>query len=519
MQSDVAESAEVQPIPPRFRWLKRFLKAGAVLIIGLVCLRIWWGYEADRRLQAEIESYRAAGQLVYASEFDALVENVPDDDNAALLYEQAMEKIVSFASNGTHFSAFTDDPALFDSDMSTATELLQKNAEALQLVQRAREHSQVAWTRRLQDIVSSSNFVSLSANRELSRLLLFSAEFHFRTGDHAKAIASVHDLLDFSTAVHSPPLLINSLVAMACYNLGISFVSENGADLEIDHGSLSTDGDARPANRRSITKLIRKLINEEEVRETLIRMYLGDRTYALESPIDAGLDWMFFGANTGTPPAWYRVLVKTMEPALTLETLRSLKASTIASEAAVEPSWSQAKEHFPDVSQSRSLLARLSRPVMNGIYGDFSSTLKRTLEIHFQHIAHRRMAAIALGIRLYEVDHGHRPSDLIQLVPDYLSSIPLDPFADDGSTIRYKPDEIGQILFSVWSDGKENSGVSAQREGGGYDKDRSDLPFYLDGRPKKNAATKQAPSGKAGDDDKDIENDNGQDKKEESDKS
>lgn len=48
------------PIPPRYWWLKRFLVAGGVLILGLAVLRWWWGWEAERGLQAEIQRYRQA---------------------------------------------------------------------------------------------------------------------------------------------------------------------------------------------------------------------------------------------------------------------------------------------------------------------------------------------------------------------------------------------------------------------------------------------------------------------------
>lgn len=52
-------SDSVEPLPPRFWWLKRLLILSGVLVVALICLRVWWGYEAHRRLMAEIETYRA----------------------------------------------------------------------------------------------------------------------------------------------------------------------------------------------------------------------------------------------------------------------------------------------------------------------------------------------------------------------------------------------------------------------------------------------------------------------------
>ena len=72
-------------VPKRYRWLKRLMILCGALLVGLVLLRWWWGFEANRRLQAQIEQYRAAGQPVYVSEFDAELDAVPDEENAALL--------------------------------------------------------------------------------------------------------------------------------------------------------------------------------------------------------------------------------------------------------------------------------------------------------------------------------------------------------------------------------------------------------------------------------------------------
>jgi hypothetical protein len=44
---------------------------------------------------------------------------------------------------------------------------------------------------------------------------------------------------------------------------------------------------------------------------------------------------------------------------------------------------------------------------------------------------------IDLASRAYELDKGHRPANLADLVPDYLKAIPQDPFT--GTTMVYSP--------------------------------------------------------------------------------
>ena len=67
--------------PPRFWWLKRITCAGIAYMIFLLAVRLWWGWEAQRRLDAAIEERRAAGQPVLLEDF--MREPVADENNAA----------------------------------------------------------------------------------------------------------------------------------------------------------------------------------------------------------------------------------------------------------------------------------------------------------------------------------------------------------------------------------------------------------------------------------------------------
>lgn len=97
--------------------------------------------------------------------------------------------------------------------------------------------------------------------------------------------------------------------------------------------------------------------------------------------------------------------------------------------------------------------------------------------------AHRRMTAVALAIRLYEIDHGSRPEQLSQLEPDYLSSIPLDPFSETSHPFKYKPHARNPALYSVGPDGKDDGYALLNDDNYGSFKNRLDIPFLLDGMP------------------------------------
>ena len=53
--TNTIRDGDAVPIPARYWWLKRIGAATGVLLVLLGAMRWYWGWEADRRLQAEIE--------------------------------------------------------------------------------------------------------------------------------------------------------------------------------------------------------------------------------------------------------------------------------------------------------------------------------------------------------------------------------------------------------------------------------------------------------------------------------
>ena len=59
-------------------------------------------------------------------------------------------------------------------------------------------------------------------------------------------------------------------------------------------------------------------------------------------------------------------------------------------------------------------------------------------EQHFEkQQSQTRQLIIDLAARAYELDKGHRPTSVTDLVPDYLKAIPQDPFS--GTNMVYSP--------------------------------------------------------------------------------
>jgi hypothetical protein len=72
-------------------------------------------------------------------------------------------------------------------------------------------------------------------------------------------------------------------------------------------------------------------------------------------------------------------------------------------------------------------------------------------------LAVTRAMRIAVAVELYRRDHGESlPNDLNALVPTYLTSLPIDPFA--GKELRFEKDGAGYVVYSLGSNRRDDGG-------------------------------------------------------------
>lgn len=86
--------------------------------------------------------------------------------------------------------------------------------------------------------------------------------------------------------------------------------------------------------------------------------------------------------------------------------------------------------------------------------------------------ANRRLFDLALASAAYKAKTGAYPSDMDQLVPEYISDIPKDPF--DGKPLKVASVEGGLTIYSIGSDFKDDGGAEYSQ------KDKTgDITFHL----------------------------------------
>ena len=94
--------------------------------------------------------------------------------------------------------------------------------------------------------------------------------------------------------------------------------------------------------------------------------------------------------------------------------------------------------------------------------------------------ARLRCAAVALAAERYRRQHAGWPQAVADLVPHYLTAVPLDPF--DGKPLRYRRTDTGAIVYSVGEDTRDGGGDPDRLPNGGAPRDIVFILWNVDQR-------------------------------------
>jgi hypothetical protein len=101
----------------------------------------------------------------------------------------------------------------------------------------------------------------------------------------------------------------------------------------------------------------------------------------------------------------------------------------------------------------------------DAIYG-FPEHFEAATNATSRSLAVSRLIVMEIALRRYFVEHGSYPSRLDELVPEYASAVPIDPFDVDGGPLRFKLAADGYVLYSLSYDRKDDGGRPSPRDSG-----------------------------------------------------
>jgi hypothetical protein len=440
------------PHPPRFRWLKRLSIAGVVMLAALLLLRLWWGREARRQLDAEIAAAHGRGEPVLIADFNN-VDPVPDDENAAILLKSAAGNIVMNATQNDFETRFDSDEAQSDSDRQMIAGIVRGNANALQLARRAASLTRVDWGIRLSSPVYAVLLSHLNGQRELTDLLQYSVFDHHWRGDDAQSLQDISVQYRQSEMIdRQPNFLVTHLVSIGIGAVGSRTIYRFADELKVVPGSdlHPTSG---PATTAQLRALIAQILDDGNYRLAGQTTWYGERIMAVD---DAAPTYLL-AMPMGSPQ--HQWLLWPLRPMFQLDALRMFRSETTIAHAAGEPTAPAAAAKAPTIVPSRSpspmrRITTLFTDIMMPSSG-------RAIVTHFRGLTDRRMAAVLLAIRLYKVEHGGAaPPNLQALVPDYLPAVPVDPFSPQAEVLRYVTTPGSEAIYSVGENGRDDGAAT-----------------------------------------------------------
>lgn len=451
MNKSKTDTREVVILKPRRRWLRRLGLGLLLLVIALVVGHAWWGHQAEKRLDARIRHYQAAGEPMTPEALDA--PSIPDERNAAMDLRAAATAIDVTSDAFKAFDALPE-PALplTPEELAVYTRVLDASPEALARATRAAEKGEVDWQVKYRSpMIAVVLNDALNPPRNVARVLAAAALSAHQRGDDAEAVRRLREILAVSRAVDQNPTLVSHLVA-----IGIGAIASDRAALIAPALRVGGDGDASPEQLRAV---LGDLLDAAAMLEGEKRAWRGERVMVVDVARAVARGELDLTANFNPPghsPAVRRLGGYLAKPLVLGDA--ALMADYFAGIIATSDG--------PDLPSQRH---RLGEPEAiqqevdsNRHLHAFASVLmpsfRRAREQTYRGIANRRLAAVALAARWYAIDHdGKLPPTLADLVPKYLPTLPLDPLTA-GKPLAYRPDGDRPVVYSVGENGRDDGG-------------------------------------------------------------
>ena len=404
--------------------------------------------QAQKALEADLYALDQKGEPVRPE--DLARPPVNDAENAVLDLRQA-EKPLEGSKTLSAYEDIADSltTPLSREDAEIVRAMVKEHAATVKLIKSAMAKGKADWQNKYTTPMINVLLPGLAQQRALANLLRPAALLAHEEGDDVAALEHVRELLFVARVTGDQPFLVCYLVELGIDALAFDVCRDISPTLQLTK---------EPAMRDQLHRTIAELLDETDGSTHMRRAMQSERI----APVDTALalasgkltaeEFLKLGGpdqqekfkRLGLKPADV-LLIALVDARIMLGEMARVVDSTSAADlptalAKMKP-WPPAgkmepKKHF---------------------YMDMMlPSLDKSFATHYIGLAKRRLAATALAIRWYAMDHdGKLPMTLQDLVPAYLPAVPADPMAVGGS-LMYLPDD--EVVYSVGVDGKDDGG-------------------------------------------------------------
>ena len=432
----------------------------ALLVISFIIWRVNLAHDVDAKLQA----IRAAGLPTNGTEANTYYTAVPDDENVALKMADAFASITNYNDRRSSEVVSIKFPQRKDTLTPKQLELVAgycaMNSNALA---QAREAIKLPRCRYPMDLSwgAATLLPHLAKLKQLS--ILSEYQTLLDTNDSAADISAI---IGMARTLDTEPVIISKLVRIAMLNMAeIALerrLNAGGLDeVELNHLS-QLFAEAAKTNR-----MANGLIGERAMYFRYFRMSFAEIKNLANAndensseqtgpPLPGPQPFIF--KLTGVFERDLRFYLQGMETNISLASTFPKNISMITN---VEEQISQTSRRNYYILSSM-LLPALGNTIIKEANG----------------LAQVRTAQAALAVERFRLAHRRLPENLNELVPQFLSAVPIDPF--DGQALRYHRLAKGYVIYSVGQDGHDDGGREKHADWKSSDKTTYDITFTVE---------------------------------------
>jgi len=435
---------------------------GLVLIGGCGLAAHLYDRHWEKKVEAKLAEYRAAGQPVTWAEVLAARQSIPDEENSALIFLEAFKQMAPAdeLSNGPVFDAYagvrTGGARHSEQLRSIVKAYLDANGAALDKIREAAVLLRGDYPRDDGGYFVWVDPAYTGGVRDAVRLCDAAAIYHAEQREPEQAARS---LVQARRAVASVGEVADLAEANMRTDTGWSWVEGVQQTLALCHMSIDQ------------LRTVRAEMAREDAELSLHLALRGTRSYAQR----------YFNHVGGRKAGWKN------EEDLLLHLYRFLPARSHKDaffcydvfDRAADISRLSLRERG---SAAERVAAEVHEKTESALFRNlFLAAFPHDMWLFFERgevMVHTalRVGCAALAVEEWRLAHGRWPDSLDALVPDFLDEVPDDPFCEN--KIRYRRTVDGVVVYSIGPNGRDDGGRTRMFQSIGF-LINPDIPFRL----------------------------------------
>jgi hypothetical protein len=451
-------------------WPWRIIKAVQVLLLLLLACFVVWRIQLYSEIKQRLSVIKAANLPTSGQELNEWRHPVPDAENSALVLTQAfalLQKFPADRADGVSESRLLEQSRQWSANTrKLVVEYIATNAPALEMahdaIQRPRCHYAADYS-----YGPLTELPHLDGLKHLARIVALRAVIEAEE-KHTNAWAEEIGLeFRLAATLNEEPVLISCLVHDSILRMAVQS-AERGFNLFSPDGPTCEKLDAMFVTAGSTNLLPTALIGERAMLIPVFRLSRAEIQHFGKTDED-GVSVKEKPQRFSGKPMTFLWLTGGFERDLNF--FLQVMETNIAYAALPPPAslaFTNFSEQLIDVAQRRYyILSSLLLPSYANVIVKHATT-----------DANVQLARIALAVERFRLASGTSPENLNELVPQFLSAVPLDPF--DGQPLRYHRLAKGYVVYSIGRDGHDDGGREKPANWKSSDKTTYDITFTVE---------------------------------------